>query len=527
MDTAEARRPAHEPPSAQRLLARTPLHPVLLAAYPILFLYAANLAEVLPVDVSQPLAWAVAVAGLLWAGTSLLLRSARRGALVTSALVAAWFSYGHAAPLFREAGLGDAVQLGLWGLLVAAVGVVAVRARGSLGRITEGLNIAAIVLVLLTLVSIVPYELGRAARGVQAAPPPEMELPEATRNPGRDIFYLVFDRYGSDWSIQERFGIDNSEMSRWLESRGFTVLPGARANYRATDFSLASTLQMRYLDDITERYGRNTGDRTPARELLKDHPVGRFLQANGYRYVHIPSWYGPTLDSPIADELLRWDEASEFTQVLNDSTMAPLVLDLIEEASGEPPHRDRHRNFAEYQFRQVQRAAAAPYPVFVFAHILLPHAPYTYRADGSPMLDEDERSLPEAVLYEEQLAYTNMRIRETVEVLLDRPPAEQPIIIMQADEGPFLCFNVDCIDGSPETYGIRFGIQGAYFLPDLDPEVLPPDHSAVNTFRMLFSEYFGADFPRLPDRSYDWPDNDRLYDFRDVTDELPLPGSSP
>ena len=44
---------------------------------------------------------------------------------------------------------------------------------------------------------------------------------------------------------------------------------------------------------------------------------------------------------------------------------------------------------------------------------------------------------------------------------------------------------------------------------------------------MLFSEYFGADFSRLPDRSFDWPDNDRLYDFRDVTDELPLPGSSP
>jgi len=28
----------------------------------------------------------------------------------------------------------------------------------------------------------------------------------------------------------------------------------------------------------------------------------------------------------------------------------------------------------------------------------------------------------------------------------------------------------------------------------------------------------------LPNRSWDWPDNDHLYDFRDVTDELPLPG---
>ena len=30
----------------------------------------------------------------------------------------------------------------------------------------------------------------------------------------------------------------------------------------------------------------------------------------------------------------------------------------------------------------------------------------------------------------------------------------------------------------------------------------------------------------MPDRSYDWPDNDHIYDFIDVTDELPLPGGA-
>jgi hypothetical protein len=41
---------------------------------------------------------------------------------------------------------------------------------------------------------------------------------------------------------------------------------------------------------------------------------------------------------------------------------------------------------------------------------------------------------------------------------------------------------------------------------------------------MIFREYFGVDLPDLPNRSYDWPDNDHLYDFRDITDQLPLPG---
>jgi hypothetical protein len=515
------------PPAARSSLARIPLHPLLLAAYPILFLYAANLDEVLPVDAGRPLAWALGAAAALLAVLTLLLRSLARAALITSALVVAWFSFGHVSPAFEGAGLGQPVQLAVWAGLVALVVVVALTAGPSLRRITEAVNLVAIVLVALTLASIVPYELGRAARGAQAEPPADPSLPVATRNPGRDIFYLVFDRYGSDWSLKQRFDIDNSEMTGWLADRGFTVVPGARANYRATDFSLASTLQMKFLDEITERHGRNTGDRTPARELLQEHPVGRFLQANGYRYLHISAWYGPTLGNAIADEVLRYDTASEFTQVLNDTSMAPLIEDLLTDESAEPPHRQRHRSFAEYQFRQIQRAAATPEPVFVFAHVLLPHAPYVYRADGSDILDAEERELPEAVIYEEQLAYTNARIRETVEVLLDRPADEQPIIIIQADEGPFLCYNVDCIDGSPETYGIRFGILGAYYLPGLEADVLPPDHSAVNTFRTIFSEYFGADVPRLPDRSFDWPDNDHLYDFRDVTDQLPLPGTAP
>ncbi|MEA2026708.1 MAG: hypothetical protein U9O18_08450, partial [Chloroflexota bacterium] len=131
----------------------------------------------------------------------------------------------------------------------------------------------------------------------------------------------------------------------------------------------------------------------------------------------------------------------------------------------------------------------------------------------------------EGDLFAEQLAFTNDRIGELVEVLLDRPPGEQPIIIISADEGPFICGNTDCVDRTPETYGIRFGSLRAYHLPDLDYEV-PSDDTGVNIFRMLFREYFGADLPDLPNRSYDWPDNDHLYDFRDITDELPLPGGA-
>jgi hypothetical protein len=40
----------------------------------------------------------------------------------------------------------------------------------------------------------------------------------------------------------------------------------------------------------------------------------------------------------------------------------------------------------------------------------------------------------------------------------------------------------------------------------------------------VFREYFGADLDLLPDRSFTWPDNDHLYDFRDVTDQITVTG---
>jgi hypothetical protein len=65
----------------------------------------------------------------------------------------------------------------------------------------------------------------------------------------------------------------------------------------------------------------------------------------------------------------------------------------------------------------------------------------------------------------------------------------------------------------------------AYYLPGIDVTI-PPDDSGVNVFRMILREYFGMDLPDLPNRSFTWPDVQRdRYTLREVTDELPIPGS--
>ena len=114
------------------LLTRIPLYPLLFAAYAVLFLYAANLALVLPVDAAAPLARAVTVAGMLWAVAAVILRDWRRGAIVATAAVVAFFAYGHVSGGLSARGLDDRAQLALWGLVFVAALVYAIRARGSL-----------------------------------------------------------------------------------------------------------------------------------------------------------------------------------------------------------------------------------------------------------------------------------------------------------------------------------------------------------------------------------------------------------
>ena len=498
-------------------LARYPLHPFLFAAYAVLFLYAENLADVLLVDIGKPLTTAVLQAIVAYAAASILLRSYRRGAVVASVILVAWYGFGRAAPILVDAGVDERRQIGVWLLVIAVAIAYAVRARRSLPSVTALLNIFATVLVVFTLTSIVPYEASRAARSAAAVDTARAGSSGAA--PTRDVYYLVFDRYGSASSLDAAFGITDNDLYDWLEGRGFQVQRNSHANYRATDFSLAATLNMTYLDELTDTIGRESGDRTPAQAMLRDHLVGKEFQAMGYRYVHLGSWFGPTASIPWADENITAGVTSEFESVLRDTTMAPAV----ERArGGEKAARtffERHGDIALFELRQLERLASAPGPKFVFAHILLPHDPYVFRADGSRYTEEEVRPLEEAGLYAGQLAYLNRRIKGLVERLTGGDDASDPIVIIQGDEGPLACRSVDCVGDDPRYFRLRFGNLNAMYLPGVDAKV-PDDLSSVNTFRFLLREAFGQDLDLLPDRSFTWPDNDHIYDFRDVTDQL-------
>ncbi|MDH4209516.1 MAG: hypothetical protein OEV76_11625, partial [Anaerolineae bacterium] len=104
-----------------------------------------------------------------------------------------------------------------------------------------------------------------------------------------------------------------------------------------------------------------------------------------------------------------------------------------------------------------------------------------------------------------------------------------PIIILQADEGPYperlleenRGFNWDTATGAELRH--KMGILNAYYLPGVDGSALYPTVTPVNSFRQVFNLYFGTSLELLPDINYAYEDFNYPYRFLDITDRIERP----
>jgi hypothetical protein len=186
------------------------------------------------------------------------------------------------------------------------------------------------------------------------------------------------------------------------------------------------------------------------------------------------------------------------------------------------------------QLRDMEQLAATPHdrPNFVFAHILSPHPPYVFLPNGSTpnySVDDNDNGAPRELKYINQIKFLNAQLEMMVKKI-KAASAVQPVIIIQADEGPYPPEFADFDakesgkypwdKASSNILEHKFGILAAYYLPDVAEEQKTQLNSSVNAFRFVFNHYFtGASMPYLPDCSFVF-DGDRPFDFWDATARL-------
>jgi len=486
------------------------LHTILFAAFPILFLYAQNADEMKVSDVPAPLLISCGLALALALLVGLVLRNLRKGAVIATATTFFFLSYGQfirALPDFEYKMAESVLGPNLLVLLLSVVLLVLIvrgvlKARADLLKLTTVLTWLGIALVTL---EIVHGGVALAMRkNIASGDEPILEQSEAIeRTP--DIYYIVVDGYGRSDILKKIYDFDNSEFISELRALGFFVADSSYTNYPQTLLALGSTLNLDYVEKVGD-FPRSLTDRVPLEEKLSNNLVMEHLSESGYTTVGFSTAYGLTDLKTVDRRFAPGWSTNEFESMLVSTTPIPLFA-----ASSHSPFA-RHRRRVSYVLNKLPLLSDIESPKFVFAHIVSPHPPFLFDADGNAVeVDEfwtvadgshrvkDSAGAEEYKrLYRGQATYISRRLLKTIKEILDNTKDNPPVIIIQADHGPGSGLNW----GSWKKSNLRerFGILNAYYMPGLPDSILYHEITPINTFRVVFNQYFGTELELLPDR---------------------------
>lgn len=508
-------------------LRQIPLHPLLFAAFPVLALLGTNIHEVAPGVALRSLLISLAGALVILLVARLVFARRRepgadkwaRAALATTGLLLLFFTYGHLYSLLKELG-GIGVQLARHRYLLPAyalaggAGALLIWKTKKAIRVTPALNLITLLVLVYPTYQITSAQLSnkvagdRQAEGLVAA---ENLVLEAPQQPP-DVYILILDSHTRSDALRQDFGLDNSAFIKELEELGFTIADCSRSNYVSTHSSLASSLNMAYVETLTQEItaqGLNPEDvwlrirYSQVRAQLEGIGYKTFAFDSGYEWSRLKDAdvYLSHTHAPYALQMLQPFEAmlvqSTVLLIWSDSTYAAMPDYVETPFHGVNFALEDFVNRQLFTLEQLPELASLPGPKFVFAHLIVPHIPFLFEPDGSIVTDPGYYSgkLLEPIDhdylvrgYTNQVQFIDHRIIEVARQILANSKTP-PIIIIQGDHGM--------------ENDNRLAILNAYYLPGGDgQETIYPSITPVNSFRVIFNTYFGGNYPLLTDVSY-------------------------
>jgi hypothetical protein len=467
--------PAGTGAGASSRVARRPSLP-LIPVFPVLLLAAAVLAAF--VESASPMValWRpLIVVGALVLGLQLALTATVRSrhlggyfaALVALLLVAPW----------------GALLLTLVALTPMVWGLVKRHRMEPVPwtSLTRMLNPLAAILVGVGIVSA-----GQAGAFVTPAP---LAAPGVAASGTPDVYLLLLDGYPRADTLAAEFGFDNEPFLDALRELGFTVADESHSNYPMTALTLASLLNARHLDDLVpDPASSPAGQYRQISRLISEGSMIAEARRLGYVVTSIPSpftvfgLYG-------ADEVVNAGALTEFDISMLQQGVLPWVLP---GAAGDMV-LDQHRRGIDRTFDIVLETArrASERPRLVFGHVMAPHPPTVFAADGSSV--DGAGCYPRCNFWEAgdttvartvgQIAHVNERTLETVREILAVAGDRPPVVVVFSDHGS----RHDVMDKEEAVSNMLMA-----FTPDGRP-LFESDSSPINVFPRILNRYAGAD----------------------------------
>jgi hypothetical protein len=484
-------------------LGTIPVYPILFGLYPVLALTAFNISQI---DLNLTyrsilisLALAVSIYGIL----RLVVRDWQRAALISLLWLILFFSYGHVYMLLKnQAVLGTLIGrhrylLAIWfGLAIIAILALIGKSR-DLTSLTRPLNIIFLLLLVFPLFQIAYFQMRALNRGSGSALASAGGSSSSADQIRPDIYYIILDGYGRSDALNDVYQLDNSKFMQALEDRGFFVAKCSQSNYPYTQYSLASSLNLNYLN-LSSPNLKNTMD------FLSSNAIRQTLAEKGYTIVAFETGFRWTQweDADVYYTLDKKASAiNDFESLYLETTPVRVIVDYETARYLEKLVNLREvastLNYGtltyERGFNTLQSlrgvAGEIKSPKFVFAHLLIAHPPYVFGPNGE-QVPEATTDQEKETHYKGALVFLDSQMPGVIDSILAQS-ATPPIIIIQGDHG------------SPtwnEPYQ-HMAILNAYYLPG-HKDALYPSISPVNTFRLILNSYFGDHYPLLDDVSW-------------------------
>jgi sulfatase-like protein len=478
------------------MLRRLPAYPILFALFPALSLAAHNIQEIAVDVIYRPLLISLLMGLAVFILMQTILQDWSRAGLVTLIFLVCFFTYGQlydklkslssfSLSLFRHRTL-----LPAYGSLAVYLTWLVVKRLKQPVSWTYWLNIFSIYLLIYPLFVIASYlfQQWSAEGAVEAA-----SAGSFSNEQSPDVYYIILDAYGRQDVLSDRLNYDNSQFLDALRQRGFYVADCSQSNYAYTEYSLPSSLNYDYLEDLNAVMHK---DRVA---LLKQGAVRSFFESIGYQIVAFPTGWNIT-EWTDADMYIDYEHPvtalTEFETLFAKTTLIRVPVDFRLVDQNTASRKDLRRLRALSLLANIKKLPAVDGNLFVFAHLVVPHPPYSFDADGDPSQFKGEGATDQEIslAYVDQVRFVNNEILEVIDALLSESEIP-PVIIVQGDHGP-----------PPElslTYAEKMPILNAYYLPGKPMDsLLYPSISPVNTFRVVLNSYFGENLPLLKDKSY-------------------------
>ncbi|MCY3799362.1 MAG: hypothetical protein OXG84_16255 [Chloroflexi bacterium] len=529
---------------------KLPVHPWLIGAVPILFLYSQNFGLVIENEVPALVFWMLLVTTIGFVSAYAIWRNACKAALITSSVMVLFSLSGHFHSL-----LARSEPLIVWTtlVLIATAIVVAelhkIRSERFFEQVTTPLNLVSLALILIQVVALysrfarpsyseLTIQTGDSPSAIAA---PRSKIQDSRERP--DIYYIIPDAYSSDIFLQSFMSYDNSKFTEALKARGFEVIPHAQTNYPSTLVSLASTLNMRHFStNPTE-----LNDFDYLRHSIAYSEVARYLSRLGYTYVQLLSGY--LFPSAIADINRDFTPSGPVDVKVDENAMATFLTDSAQNPKTRVDLRNfYHQSLAPLYFEttlikpianeiynllqrdqlvsydkyaperfldtvaELESIAEMPEATFTLVHLLKPHRPTVFDKHGNVI---GRIQFPSARQHLDELEFVNSKFIEMVDIILDGS-RHQPIIIFQADHGS----RFGALRGS-DRRKVYFDVYSAYALPDQYSLDIPRPHTNINTFPLILNSVFDAGFDLQDNRLIElFAGAGNFAAQQDVTDEF-------